>query len=97
MSERMPSCIRAPPDAEQMMSGRRSAIACSHARAMRSPVPVPSEPPMNAKSITPSITGMPPIVAVPITMDSVSPLLAIVASIFVLYAPVASWKSRWSE
>ena len=64
---------------------------------MRSPVPVPSDPPMNAKSITPSITGMPPILAVPTTTLSFSPLLAIVASIFVLYAPVASWKSRWSE
>ena len=89
--------MRAPPEAEQRMSGRRSAIACSHARAMRSPVPVPRLPPMNEKSITPSITGMPPIVAVPITTLSFSPLFAITESIFALYAPDASWKSRWSE
>ena len=52
---------------------------------------------MKEKSITPSITGMPPMVAVPITTLSASPLLEIVASIFALYAPEASWKSRWSE
>ena len=86
----MPSCMRAPPDAEKRTSGRLSAIACSHARAMRSPVPVPSDPPMNAKSITPSIASCPPILAVPITIDSVSPVLAIVASTFSLYGPVAS-------
>ena len=47
---------------------------------MRSPVPVPRLPPMNEKSMTPSIAGWDTILHVPITTDSVSPLLAIVAS-----------------
>ena len=80
MSERMPSCMRAPPDAEKMTRWRRSAMACSQARAMRSPVPVPRLPPMKPKSMTPSIAGWPPMVHEPMTMDSVSPDFLIVAS-----------------
>ena len=76
----MPSCIRAPPEAQNRTSGSRSATARSQARAMRSPVPVPSDPPMNAKSITPSIAGWPSMRQTPITTDSVSPLFAIAAS-----------------
>ena len=84
MSERMPSCILAPPEAENITSGLRSAIACSHARAILSPVPVPRLPPRKAKSITPSIALWPAISHVPMTTDSRSPVLAIVASTFVL-------------
>ena len=52
----MPSCMRAPPEAEKRTSALRSAIACSQALTMRSPAPVPRLPPMKEKSITPSIT-----------------------------------------
>ena len=89
--------MRAPPDALKRMSGRLSLMARSQRRAMRSPVPLPRDPPMNEKSITPTITGMPSMVAEPTTIDSVSPLFLIVASTLSLYAPEASWKSRWSE
>ena len=82
MSERIPSCILAPPDAENITSGSLAATAASQARAMRSPVPVPRLPPMNAKSITPRTTLCPSISQVPTTTDSVSPVLAIVASTF---------------
>ena len=49
---------------------------------------------MNAKSITPSMTGISPIVAVPITTDSVSPVLAMVASTLSLYVPETSLKFK---
>ena len=52
ISARVPSCIRAPPDAETITSGTRSASAASAARATFSPTTAPIEPPMNPKSIT---------------------------------------------
>ena len=55
----MPSCIRAPPDAETTMSGIRSARASSAARVTFSPTTAPIEPPMNPKSMTQIATGWP--------------------------------------
>ena len=61
MSERMPSCMRAPPVAETMISARRSAIARSIERATFSPTTEPMLPPMKKKSMTVRLTGLPPI------------------------------------
>ena len=62
MSDSVPSCIRAPPDAEMTRSGMRSASANSAARVTFSPTTVPIEPPMKAKSIAHSAMDVPPIV-----------------------------------
>ena len=61
----MPSCIRAPPELEQVISGIRRPSACSAARLTFSPTTEPMLPPMKAKSRTQSSTGSPPTVAVP--------------------------------
>ena len=52
ISASVPSCIRAPPDADTMISGTRSARAASAARVTFSPTTAPIEPPMNPKSMT---------------------------------------------
>src|SRR2546426_312445 len=45
MSERMPSCMRAPPEAERMMTGRSLSMASSIARVSFSPTTQPMLPP----------------------------------------------------
>ena len=54
MRERIPSCMRAPPDAVTATSGTFRSTAESAARASFSPTTLPIEPPMNAKSMTAS-------------------------------------------
>ena len=80
MSETMPSCMRAPPEAQKRMSGRPRRTAFSAARTMRSPVPLPRLPPKKAKSITPRTTGCPSISAVPVRMASSRPVFAFVSA-----------------
>src|SRR5689334_24507919 len=60
MSARVPSCMRAPPDADTMTSALRVASERSAARVIFSPTTLPMDPPMNSKSITTSSTGLPP-------------------------------------
>src|SRR5687767_4396639 len=74
MSARVPSCMRAPPDAETMTSGRRSARARSAIRVIFSPTTLPIEPPMNAKSIAAIAAGMSPMRANPVMTASRSPV-----------------------
>ncbi len=59
MSERVPSCIRAPPDALTTMAGMRSARAPSKQRASFSPTTLPMLPPMKRKSKMPMATRWP--------------------------------------
>ena len=59
MSDRMPSCMRAPPEVETMIRGLRSASARSAARVIFSPTTEPIEPAMKKNSIAPMTTGMP--------------------------------------
>ena len=59
ISERIPSCIRAPPEVETMISGSFFSIARSMAIVIFSPTTEPIEPPMNAYSIAQITTGMP--------------------------------------
>ena len=73
-SEKMPSCMRAPPEAETTTRGSRLAAACSMRRVRRSPTPLPMLPPRKAKSNTPSATAWPPIRAVPVTTASFRPV-----------------------
>ena len=81
MSASVPSCIRAPPDAETTISGTRSARACSAARVTFSPTTAPIEPPMNPKSMTQIATGRPSIVPVPQTAASRIPVASWAAAI----------------
>ena len=57
--ERTPSCIRAPPDAETMIKGRRFSVERRVSRAIFSPTTDPIEPPMKLKSMTARSIGMP--------------------------------------
>ena len=57
MSERTPSCIRAPPEQETMRSGVRFRAASSMARVIFSPTTEAMLPPMKANSKTPTTTG----------------------------------------
>ncbi len=74
ISARMPSCMRAPPEADTDTSGTRSSAAASHARANFSPTTLPIEPPMNEKSITASRQARPSIAAAPVIIASPSPV-----------------------
>ncbi len=74
MSDSVPSCIRAPPDAETTTRGMRSACAASAARATFSPTTAPIEPPMNPKSMTQMEIRRPSIRPVPQTAASRRPV-----------------------
>ncbi len=74
MSDRMPSCMRAPPVAETTINALRSAIASSIERAIFSPTTEPMLPPMKKKSITVRLTGLPPTVATPANAASFIPV-----------------------
>ena len=74
MSDRIPSCIRAPPDEVTLTSVTPCSAALSHARANFSPTTLPIEPPMNAKSMTASSQRTRSIAAEPITMASPWPV-----------------------
>src|SRR5439155_1734254 len=49
ISEKIASCIRAPPEAEKMMAGMRRSVARSKMRVTFSPTTEPIDPPMNPK------------------------------------------------
>ena len=76
-----PSCIRAPPDADTITSGTRSASAPSAARATFSPTTAPIEPPMNAKSMTTMAIRWPSMRAKPHTAASRRPVASWAAAI----------------
>ncbi len=59
INERIPSCIRAPPEADTMISGIFLSIERRARRAIFSPTTDPIEPPMKLKSITARSTGIP--------------------------------------
>ena len=76
MRLRMPSCMRAPPEVQTATSGRSSPAASSTLRQSFSPTTLPMLPPMKPKSITASTHGVPSMVAVPVTIASLRPVLA---------------------
>ncbi len=80
MRASVPSCMRAPPEAETTISGMRSARAASAARATFSPTTDPMEPPMNPKSRAQIATRVPWTAPVPQTAASFSPV-ALCASV----------------
>ncbi len=72
----MPSCMRAPPEVHTATSGRSSPLASSALLQSFSPTTLPMLPPMNPKSMTASTHGVLSMLAVPVTMASLSPVLA---------------------
>jgi hypothetical protein len=75
MRERIPSCIRAPPEAETMSRGMRFWMASSMARVIFSPTTDAMLPPRNANSKTARATGWPPIRPTPVSTASSRPVL----------------------
>jgi hypothetical protein len=75
MREMAPSCMRAPPELATQTNGRCSPAAASHARQSFSPTTLPMLPPMKLKSIAARMQGTEAIVAVPVTIASVNPLV----------------------
>ena len=66
--------MRAPPAAVNTTSGVRRATAVSQARMKASPAPMPSEPPMKAKSCTSTVVSTPRIEPTPMAMASSRPV-----------------------
>ena len=77
ISERVPSCIRAPPDAEKMITAALFSNARSISRVIFSPTADPIDPPMNDISIGPAYTRCPPTFPDPETIASGSPELSL--------------------
>ena len=77
MSERIPSCIRAPPEAERMTSGARLTMASSMARVIFSPTTEAMLPPMKSNSKTQTTVGMPPMRARPEMTASSRPVFSL--------------------
>ena len=86
MSERIPSCMRAPPEAVTQTSGTPFSAARSHARANFSPTALPIEPPMKAKSMTASSQGLRSMLAAPAMSASPSPVAISASAIRSEYA-----------
>lgn len=76
MRLRMPSCMRAPPELQTATSGRSSPAASSALRQSFSPTTLPMLPPMKPKSMTARTHGVPSMLAVPVTIASLRPVLA---------------------
>jgi hypothetical protein len=76
MSERMPSCMRAPPELQTDTRGKPMVAAASAARHSFSPTTLPMLPPMKLKSSTVSTVGTPARGGAPAPLASVRPLLA---------------------
>ena len=73
MSDSTPSCMRAPPDAENTMAGTCRSSARSNTRVTFSPTTEPIEPPMNSNTNTPTSTGWPSSFPVPTSTASAPP------------------------
>ena len=76
MSEMRPSCMRAPPEAQNTTTGSRSAMARSIIAATFSPTTCPMEPMKKPDSMTPTAKGSPAMVARPVRTASSRPLFS---------------------
>ena len=75
INESIPSSMRAPPPEPEMnMKGQLFSRASSMARLIFSPTTDPMLPRRKRESLTPKITGCPPIIAVPTRQASLSPV-----------------------
>jgi hypothetical protein len=76
ISERMPSCMRAPPEAANSTHGVPRATAVSMPVMIASPAAMPSEPPMKPKSCTTTVVSSPSTGPTPTRTASCMPVLA---------------------
>jgi len=74
MRDCAPSCMRAPPEHDTMMSGVCCCSARSAARVIFSPTTEPLLPPMKPYSMTANTTAMPPTVPSAVITASLSPV-----------------------
>ncbi len=74
MRERIPSNIRAPPEADRMMRGFRDSIERRMLRAIRSPAAEARLPPRNEKSMNATTQGICSMAPSPQRTASVSPV-----------------------
>ena len=72
----MPSCMRAPPDAVKITTGRRSSVARSTKRVTFSPTAEPMDPMKNRDSITPMATRRPAMRPTPVRTPSSKPVFS---------------------
>ena len=72
INERMPSCMRAPPETVKPTTGRERSVAYSNSRVIFSPTTVPMLPIIKLGSIKNRAQGCPSIWAVPHTTPSFS-------------------------
>jgi hypothetical protein len=73
MSDSTPSCMRAPPEAENTMAAVRRSRARSNTRVTFSPATEPIDPPMNSNTKMPTWTGWPSIAPDPDLTESLGP------------------------
>ncbi len=85
ISDRMLSCMRAPPEEEKTSTGWRCSRPSSMARVTFSPTTEPMLPPRNENSNTATTTGSPSMVPVPVMIASPPPLLLSAALMRSLY------------
>ena len=74
--ETIPSCILAPPEHAKRITGSPSLVARSTARAIFSPTASPMLAMRKRPSQTPNTTSVPSILALPVTMASLSPVFS---------------------
>ena len=80
ISDSAPSIIRAPPEHETMMTGRRRASARSMARVIFSPTTTPMLPPMNPYSMAATMQSIPPTRPLAVITASRRPVLLMLVS-----------------
>jgi acetyl-CoA carboxylase carboxyl transferase subunit beta len=85
ISDSAPSCILAPPETVYPITGSLFFVAYSKSAVILSPTTVPIEPIMKLGSIMNIHVSFPPIVPLPHTTPSVSPLFSLADSYFSLY------------
>ena len=86
MRLRIPSCIRAPPDAQNTIAGIRPSTARSSVRATFSPATLPIEPPMKEKSAAATATRRPSSWASPEIIESVASAFSVETASFTPYS-----------
>ena len=85
ISDSAPSCILAPPETVYPITGSLFFVAYSKSAVILSPTTVPIEPIIKLGSIMNIHVSCPPIVPLPHTTPSVSPLFSLADSYFSLY------------
>jgi len=76
INDTIPSCILAPPEQQNRMTGRPWRVASSNERVIFSPTTFPILDIMKRQSQTPKATDIPFMVHLPVTTASLSPVFS---------------------